>query len=526
MKSDQLSLLELIEGKKIFQLPVYQRNYAWQETQVDRLLDDIENLLSNRQRHFFGVIVSMLEDEYLTLIDGQQRITTAMLFLKALADISEQEHYKILANDIVEKYLMTTIKKSKRVKLELLDVDQKNFLALIDDSRSLNQVKHNPIWQNYLLCKKRIQNWIRIDKHSPEKILHAFSKIQIVCLQLNPTEDDPQLIFESINSTGLELSTADLIRNFLLMGIKPRSEQIRMFNDYWRPIAEKNFRHDSALLNSFFMHLVTYKTDSTLVTQERIYSIFKQLYDGKNREGVFKEIKRFADFFEALTYDTGRYSKQIQKSINAMIKMKQTTCIPFLFHVFEDFEAGLIDEKTLEKIFHLLVSYYVITLVCGAVNKGRREFFIRLYARVFAVESNKSKYFESIKKFICTVDNRDRVPSNEDFASTLKNMELFKNKPLCRFILEDLAGIDEIDSRLKLITITPNRYEIGNLSLSKYNASNFSEFENLNENLDDIEARGDRLTRIFVERYSIDRNLDPTIVFDVKKPRSKRSFKL
>ena len=556
MNAQQCPLKEFIQGEKIFQLPVYQRNYAWHERHVTRFLDDIENLMVERKNHFLGVIVYVADRIPSTpaqrlIIDGQQRLTTAMIFLLALANSNET-----LAMKISRGYLQNEfITGSNNVKLHLIEQDQINFLALMKNPDNCDHA--SKIWISYLLCKRRIAQWNKLGQ-TAQDILDAFEKIQIVYLQLLADEDDPQLIFESINSTGLELSTADLIRNFLLMDVRDPAEQQRLFKTYWIPIAEKNLHRDNARLNEFFLHYVVFKKESADITKERLYETFKDIFRKENREKIFLEIERFSGYFEAFAFETEKYSAPVQKSLNDIAKLKQTTCYPFLFHLFDDFANEIIDEKTLEDVLHLIVSYYVQVIVCGMAASSRRELFVKLYSRTFAVESNKEKYYESIKKFLTTQNTmRETLPSQEEFFNSLVELKILNNKTLCRFILEDLAGIDS--ERLKIVPIMPEiltktwndalpkskkisaedherlRYTLGNLTLAERDAPiasfeekksilSYSPARELNRDVIDkkewtaheIEERTWVLARKIVDRYKVEQGSDPRIVFDTQ----------
>ena len=560
MDSKQQQLIKFIQGEKFFQIPVYQRNYDWEKKHVERLLEDIGKLIDGRKIHFLGVITYIEEKiessavSKLMVIDGQQRITTAMLFLKALQDVSTELGNKRLSQRILNNYLTNQYEeKNNQMKLQLLAYDQKNYESLFDDKNGLDM--HSRIVQNYLICKDQILRWIKNRKKTTQEIFDSFSNLNIIHLALKQGEDDPQLIFESINSTGLDLSPADLIRNFLLMDIMPREEQFRLFSEYWLPMSDKNLHRDNEIINEFFTHFLMYKTESTTVKQERLYDIFKDVYQGTNHEEILQELKKFSHYFEAFIWDSNEYSDSLRESLNALSCLKQTTCYPFLLHVFDDFANNVIDEQTFEKVLHLVVSYYVISMVCGLASMGRRKLFIKLYAQCFAVESNKEKYFESIKKFLCKTDIKDQLSSNEEFFKSLQEIKLWKNKPLCKFLLEDIAGITGTNTRLKPIMILPEefneswninlpaddkifledhetyRYTIGNLALAEFSSDNFFQTKAILRNTDarelndsvidksywgtnEIMERSHDLSQIILDHYGVNRRFDLEITFD------------
>ena len=565
MNSDQHSLLDFISGKRIFQLPVYQRNYDWKKQQVDRFLEDIDSLINGLNKHFLGVIVGIEEKNpsailQRTIIDGQQRLATTMIFLKALYDVADMKEYYSkdnddLAKEIYSQYLTYRLKGKDIVKLQLIDFDQKNFLQLLEDPNKCDL--DSRIWQNYQICKDQILNWVRKDdRNLRDDILNAFAKIQIVYLKLVDGEDDPQLIFDSINSTGLGLLDADKIRNFLLMGITSREEQNRLFRDYWLKIADENLHRMNDVIDNFFMSYVTCKLGVN-VKKDDVYDKFKELCKNVDREEMFIDLKKFSKYFEAFVFGIGNYSAAIHDCLKKLSKLKQTTCFPFLLQIFDDYANHVIDEKTLENVLKFVVEYHVQAVTCGVPSRSRDKFFATLYRRIFEVESNRDRYLEAIRKYVCMTQGDNQMPSNEEFYESLLTIKLFKSKPLCKFILEEIAGIGS--EKLKPVMILPDdfddswnrsipedkkvfpeqhelyRYRLGNLTLATKDApelafskkkSIFQEDAAIDLNIDvinqpywaidQIEERGLRLARIIAGRYEVERSFDPSIVFDSK----------
>lgn len=566
MNSEQKILLKLLDGKNVFQLPVYQRNYNWESKHVERFLEDIEAILNGRDTHFFGVFVGIEKSSSFvdrkTLIDGQQRLTTTMIFLKALHDFildqkydreSEANSNKNLATDIMTSYLTNNLAGKDRVKLQLLGVDRENYLRLLENPTLCDQ--NSRIKQNYSTCRKKIAEWIKWEKKTPQEIFDTLAKIQVIYLKLFDGEDDPQLIFESINSTGLDLAKSDLIRNFLLMGIQNRDEQERLFKEYWLKIADENLHRDNDSLEKFFTHYVTYKLEISDVKSENLYEKFKSLCEKSTHEEILIELEKFSQYFRAFVYFEGNYSETVFKYLRALSELKHTTCFPFLFHLFEDFSNQVIDESTLEKVLKLIVSYYVQTQVCGNPTSKRREFFITLHRRVFIVESNKKKYFEAVKKFMCKIQTTAQLPSNENFFDRVQEINLFYVADLCKFLLKDING-GNIDGLKPAIILPKNledgswnissedhekyRYRLGNCTLVShdkpsssfpkkkdiYNEDSTSElnFDVVNQvywGIDQIESRGNRLAQILLKHFNVDRNFDAEIVFTQQQTKIK-----
>lgn len=297
-------------NKVLFRIPVYQRNYDWSEANCDRLLDDIYEIINSGDKHFLGTIVFMAAksggftlQEY-TIIDGQQRLTTMMLILKALAVVAETGGDTCF-QEIDEQYLHNKYCDEKyKVKLKPIKSDNNQFLLLLaNKTDEMDEDTH--IFQNYRLCKERFERWAE-KGICPSQVLDALTKLEIVEIVLTKGEDDPQVIFESINSTGLDLSNADLIRNFLLMNA---DDQERLYEEYWL-IIEKTLRNkmDYSNLDDFFMQYIVYKTGKP-VNSRQLYHSFVKLFKGSNytQEAILDELRYYAKIYGAFVYGNKDY---------------------------------------------------------------------------------------------------------------------------------------------------------------------------------------------------------------------------
>lgn len=547
-------------NKVLFRIPVYQRNYDWSESNCNRLLDDIYTIMESGEKHFLGTIVFMAArsggftlQEYV-IIDGQQRLTTLMLILKALSVVAE-EHGDDCYHEIEESYLHNKYCEEEfKVKLKPIKSNSDQFLLLLSGKLDdMDEETH--IFQNYMLCKKRFEKWAE-QGMLPSVILDALTKLEIVEIVLTKGEDDPQVIFESINSTGLELSNADLIRNFLLMNA---DDQEKLYEDYWLPI-EKLLRKkmDYSNLDDFFSHYIVYKT-SKPANSRQLYNRFVQLFkeSGFSHESCLKELKYYAGIYSAFVNGNKEYSQSINNLLQRLRILNQSTCYPFLFHVFDDYHKQVINETVVENVLQFLLAYLLRRLVCGVPSNTLRGLFTYLYNRIFKVSSNKHKYYESLNKFLFTVSSKDVVPSAAEFERSLKTANIYGNNALCRFLLFDIENGDGKEvlqaDNLTIEHIMPQTlnadwnyisseehelylHTLGNLSVTGYNSelSNKSfreKQEIIRENskavvlnsdvldkdswqIADIQARADRLAAIVTKRYQIDRVADDTIEFE------------
>ena len=234
MKAEEKVFLRFLEGPdKHFVIPVFQRNYNWKKEHCEQLFNDIVDICKNNYRtHFLGSIVSVYNDdgfgqEYL-IIDGQQRITTLSLLLLAIHNLLDSKQISsnvIIKDKIKYEYLVNKYAtKDYKIKLKSVKEDQKYFSNLINQEKIENMDSSN-IVLNYNFFIDKLKN---LENFSIDEIYKSLSKLMIVAIELKRGEDDPQLIFESLNSTGLNLTQADLVRNFILMR-ENRDNQIKFF---------------------------------------------------------------------------------------------------------------------------------------------------------------------------------------------------------------------------------------------------------------------------------------------------------
>lgn len=564
MKADSIRLLGdlLNNNKTLFRIPVYQRNYDWSEEHCKRLFDDIERIINGKtQKHFLGSMVYIssnniegLLHNYI-IIDGQQRLTTIMLLLKALGERSKALNDENTFNDITD-ILYNRNTENFRHKLKAAISDDKNFAALLED-RYDDINRSSKILINYEVCYERVKKWTE-SEIPPSKILQALYKLEVVSISLTEGQDDPQIIFESINSTGLDLSNADLIRNFLLMN---EPEQERLFNEYWRPI-EKNLKegNDYTNLNHFFAHYMVFRTNSPVNNEKYLYRSFTDFFRQQNytHEGILRELKPLSEIYKAFVRPcSSKYHDDVKKYLEGFRTLNQSTCYPFLLHIFDDYEHGVIDSQILSNVVKFLFSYIVRRMICKLQSNSLNKLFPSLYSRIFKVSANKAKYYEAVNKFISTLLTKNRLPSDYEINEALINEDIYSQKALCRFILNEIENGDSKEilssDNLTIEHIMPQNlnpewkriitnedhqrwlHTLGNLTLSGTNSelSNKSfhekqeilrESKAVKLNYDiinqdswtskEIQGRGERLAKLITERFKTEKINDPELVFE------------
>lgn len=421
---------DLIEkNKRVFKVPVYQRNYDWSNIQCEKLYQDI--LIANERdhKHFTGTIVYIVGLNASTLsevliIDGQQRLTTMYILLKALYDASKGVSVRI-EQEIEEVMFNRNCEEKYKLKLKPVKTDNEQLLLLIKDKID-DMDRNSNIYKNYITFKDLINKSLSSGLELSD-ILNGIKKLEMVEIVLDKSQgDEPQKIFESINSTGLELSLSDLIRNYLLMD---DSNQDELYENYWSPI-EKNVGYRN--LGDFVINYLNSKIPGS-VNSKNAYRLFKEYCESKNltHEDVLKDLLKTSKYYSAFIGEKQYYNKEITDLLHSFFVIKQTTVLPFLFKVFNDYEENNIDEKTLCNILEYLLTYFIRITACE-INKNLSKFMKYLYDRIF--DSNYENYYERFVMFLNDLRSNDRMPTNEEFKDALIKKPLYK-KPICKYLL-------------------------------------------------------------------------------------------
>ena len=510
MKADTFNIIQRLfdTSQMILKIPVYQRNYDWTEGNVRRLLEDVENVIKNKQQYFIGAIVYMESDnndlgmpEFL-IIDGQQRITTLTILLQALKDLCVQSDQQVL--EMIDSLLTNKYSSDEyKIKLKPIKSDNIQYERLLNGN--LDDMDYNGhIYKNYKIAKNIFSNWIN-NGIKPIEILLALKKLQVVGISLKSGEDDPQIIFESINSTGVALTNTDLIRNFLLMGDQ---DQDKLFEEYWLPIENKlRKNNNNETLDLFFRQYVITKSNST-ITERKVYSSFINLFRVNNftHESQLKELNMYANIYATFLYpNNSNYNDKIKGYLLDLKQLKQSTCYPFLMHVFKDYENKIIDEETLSKVLSLITIYLIRRSICNVPTNSLNTLFAYLYVRVFKVTNNKNKYYESINKYLFSQKNKDEIPNDENVKYALEH--------------------DKYVHTLGNLSITGYNSELSNKSFKekKKLIKENSKIQILNQDvinqdswtINNIKKRAIRLSRILLNKYYLSRITDPSIEFEL-----------
>lgn len=447
---------DLIEkNKRVFKVPVYQRNYDWSNVQCEKLYQDIMLAHERDHKHFTGTIVYIvgLNGSNLSevlIIDGQQRMTTVYILLKALYDAAKGVSTRI-EEEIQEVMFNRNCEEKYKVKLKPIKSDNEQLLLLIKDKID-DMDRNSNIYKNYIFFKTMIEETLN-NGYELGDILDGIKKLEMVEIILDKSQgDEPQKIFESINSTGLDLSLADLIRNFLLMDDENQDE---LYENYWSEI-EKNVGYRN--LGDFVINFLNSQIPRAVNTKNA-YQLFKKHCEQNklSHEDVLKQLKKTSRYYGAFIGENNCYSKEITGCLRSFSTIKQTTVLPLIFRIFTDYEDGHIDDKTLCKVLNYLLTYYVRITACE-INKNLAKFMKSMYDRIID-GSTYDDYYERFVVFLNDLKANDRMPTDKEFKAALINKPLYK-KPICKFVLSVIENStkEHIDvSNLTIEHILPQK---------------------------------------------------------------------
>ena len=445
----------LEKNKRVFKIPVYQRNYDWTNIQCEKLFQDIMKANEMNRQHFTGTVV-YIDDinggsglNEVLIIDGQQRITTIYILLKALYDAAKGVSVRVEI-EIEEVMFNRHCEEKYKVKLKPVKSDNEQLTLLIKDKVD-KMDRNSNVYKNYVIFQELIKSTLEGGAELND-ILNGIKKLEIVEIILDKLQgDEPQKIFESINSTGLELSLADLIRNFLLMDDEKQDE---LYEEYWLEI-EKNVGYRN--LGDFVINYLNSEISGS-VNSKNAYRLFKAHCENNSlsHETVLISMSNTSKYYGAFIGEIQCYAPEITKYLNAFNIIKQTTVLPLLFKIFDDYEENRINEETLCKVLSYLLTYLIRTNACE-INKNMAKFMKSLYARV--IGTSYDDYFEKFVVFLNDIRTNDRMPTDKEFEDALIYKQLYK-KNICKYLLSVIenSSKEHIDvSNLTIEHILPQK---------------------------------------------------------------------
>ena len=457
MKASERKITKLFsESDTVFSIPVYQRDYNWQEKQCQRLFKDILQTGKNEKvsSYFLGSIVYIHDGIYgvgekeFHVIDGQQRMTTlTLLFLaiyfKLKGTILAKDADKIYNQYVVNPY------SEKEIKLKLLPPEENLYI--------LNKISHNKfneleafqdrnMLKNYLFFEKELENLSFDDmKH----LSNGIEKLIYIDIALEKGKDDPQKIFESLNSTGLDLSQGDLIRNYILMDLE-RGEQNRIYKEIWIPIENNCKVSDGSEITSyvsdFIRDYLTLKTEK-ISSKPKVFETFKAYYEKENDEKL-EDMKKYSEAYSYIIKPSLEKDKDIQRELDYLKSLDKTVINTFLIGVLKDYKDNILEKDELVNMLILLQSYlwrrYITEKPTNALNK----IFQGMYGKI----SRSGNYYENLVDVLMAED----FPTDEELESALKLKNVYKDKEKLNYVFKKLENYNHnelIDFENEKITI-------------------------------------------------------------------------
>ncbi|WP_063715255.1 GmrSD restriction endonuclease domain-containing protein [Chitinophaga pinensis] len=431
MKATAASLLAVVKGPKQFVIPVYQRTYSWQRSQCQQLFRDIIKIGGNTASngHFIGSVVYFQESIYnttdvprLLIIDGQQRVTTVSLVILALSEFMKANEVELETNvaKLRNYYLLNPEEEGELgYKLLLTRKDKETYCNLLDGRRPPEDHSLR-LTENYEYFKGQITS------ENASQIYNGLMKLFVVDVTLEKEKDNPQLIFESMNSTGLDLSQADLIRNYILMGQDIDMQQA-LYENYWYPM-EKSFGNEyTTHFDRFVRDYLSAKTN-VISNTGAVYADFKTYTSGWLIKDLLAELTKYAAYYANMVLQ-----KEKDASLLAAFKvitiLKVDTAYPFLLAVYNDYSRNTIDKIAFLKILDLIISYIFRRAVCGVPTNSLNKTFLTLYKSI-----DKSDYVDSLAATMCLFEGSKRFPKENEFNREIKIKDLYNFRQKMYFL--------------------------------------------------------------------------------------------
>jgi uncharacterized protein with ParB-like and HNH nuclease domain/predicted transport protein len=447
MKADETNFLKFLNKPMQLEIPIYQRAYSWNLEECEQLWDDIFKTGSNSimSGHFIGSIVYIEKGLYqvtelpkLLVIDGQQRLTTVSLLVSALCNYirdnnvdTEIEHERLRSY-----YLLNTHESNeKKYKLLLTRRDKESYTNLLENIDTTSNEDIDRIRQNYNFFLGKLNTDVI------HQVYKGVSKLIIIDVSLDREKDNPQLIFESLNSTGLELTQADLIRNYILMGLE-KEKQEELYNNFWFPI-ERNFGHseNTKLFDNFVRDYLTIKL-GRIPTFKYIYAEFKKFSKRFDViDELVKDIYEYAQYFGNIALEK-EPDKEIREVFEDINQLRVDVSYPFIIQVYKDYKDNVIEKSDLIKILRLIESYVFRRAICEVPTNSLNKTFATLYKKI-----NKKDYVESVEANMVLQDSYRRMPDDSEFTKFLitKDIYNFRNRNYLLSKLENYRRNEKVD---------------------------------------------------------------------------------
>lgn len=521
LQAGETTLNKLLNTSRQFIVPIFQRNYSWQKSQYEQLWFDIlrASKFKEKQNHFIGSIVYIDmgtpagRPQQLLLIDGQQRLTTISILLCAIKDYVQKfnlETKLINLAKIKNQFLYNSDEIDEdRYKLLLNVQDKETYIKLIDNTIFTVNKPATNIIKCYEFFYGRIEDFIK--QHGQiDEIYAGIFKLSLVSISLDKDSDNPQMIFESMNSTGKDLSQTDLLRNYLLMDLTPE-KQTRLYKTYWKPMeelfGEDIYKNDLNKFDYFIRDFLTLKSDTGYICKiNNVYENFKRYYLDNNCEkfAVLKDLFTYAKYYACIDLLQEK-DDELKLYWQEFKKLDSHVVYPFLLKLYDDYSRQILIKEDFKKILQVVISYLWRRAICEIPTNSLSKTFATLYQAV-----DKEDYVNSIIKAFVFKSSYKRFPSDYEVREKLQTKDIYHFR-LRKYLLEALENyyhkepIDLNTANYTIEHIMPQNIEhnlswqqmlgedwqevhslylhtLGNLTITGYNAemSNKSFWEKVN----------------------------------------------
>ena len=445
MKANETSFLPFLQGPKQFLVPIFQRRYSWEKKHCQRLWDDIMRIGGNPgiTSHFLGSIVYMQPGvgnistvpEFL-VIDGQQRLTTLSLLLSALgkAIVEKDSDIGISPKQLSNYYLFNADEEDELRYKQLLTRHDKDTLIQLLERREPADASHRLV-ENYAFFEAKLR---RADLGV---VFTGIQKLMVVDIALDPNHDNPQLIFDSLNTAGLALSQTDRIRNYVLMG-QDTAFQNRLYEEHWFPMEQRFVgASDRREFDWFIMYYLRLKTGHTRLINGSIYETFKAHVAGKEApdalESIVAEIARYSQHYANIVL-LKKEKPELRARYQEIIEELglRGSPIPFLLGVYDDYARDDIGTAELIDILRLVEGYVFRRAICGMSTNNLHMIFAALMKEV-----DKSNYLQSVKTAFLrmSTNERRRYPTDSEFRQDLMDRNVYDSRS-CAYLLRKLEN--------------------------------------------------------------------------------------
>lgn len=450
MQAGETTLNKLLNTSRQFIVPIFQRNYSWQKSQYEQLWFDIlrASKFKEKQNHFIGSIVYIDmgtpagRPQQLLLIDGQQRLTTISILLCAIKDYVQKfnlETKLINLAKIKNQFLYNSDEIDEdRYKLLLNVQDKETYIKLIDNTIFTVNKPATNIIKCYEFFYERIEDFIK--QHGQiDEIYAGIFKLSLVSISLDKDSDNPQMIFESMNSTGKDLSQTDLLRNYLLMDLTPE-KQTRLYKTYWKPMeelfGEDIYKNDVNKFDYFIRDFLTLKSDTGYICKiNNVYENFKRYYLDNNCEkfAVLKDLFTYAKYYACIDL-LQENDDELKLYWQEFKKLDSHVVYPFLLKLYDDYNRQILIKEDFKKILQVVISYLWRRAICEIPTNSLSKTFAILYQAV-----DKDDYVNSVIKAFVFKSSYKRFPSDYEVREKLQTKDIYHFR-LRKYLLEALEN--------------------------------------------------------------------------------------